>query len=314
MHWWWFFWKVSCLVGTTRNEAWKLPWPSWVLEVELCSVCSRTSDLSNKLWTIHGIEPTFLSAAHQSFPHRVTALSFSKPFSHQSWGNPTLQSPTLTCLCTLLTFACAVLKLLVNCCISFTLSSSIIFFVKSSRLPSHWEIGVGTVKCSAFHVWGGWASLSQPGLDLALLILTSAFLPFQGETDPIRNDETQQFPLIPAHTRDWKFTFSLSSHSFLYLHSSLYFLPCFITIYLYPNQRFLLIQVWVVYKQEFHFSVSAAKYLFKKCSLNICDDYFKVRICLPMQKTYEILVWSMSQEDPLEKEMATHSGSLFFFF
>ena len=46
---------------------------------------------------------------------------------------------------------------------------------------------------------------------------------------------------------------------------------------------------------------------------NICDDYFKVRICLPMQEIYEILVWSMSQEDPLEKEMATHSGSLFFF-
>ena len=169
---------------------------------------------------------------------------------------------------------------------------------------------MGTVKCSAFHVWGGWASLSQPGLDLVLPILTSAFLPFQGETDPSGSDETQQFPLIPAHTRDWKFTFSLSSHSFLYLHSSLYFLPCFITIYLYPIQRFLLIQVWVVYKQEFHFSVSAPKYLFKKCSLNICDDYFKVRICLPMQEIYEILVWSMSQEDPLEKEMATHSSIL----
>lgn len=134
---WWFFWKVSCLVGTTRNEAGKLPWASWVLEVELYSVCSGTSDLSDKLWTIHGVEPTFLSAAPQPFPHWVIALSFSKPFSHQSWGNPTLQSPTLTCLCTLFTFACAVLHLPVNRCISFTWSSSIIFFVKSSCLLSH---------------------------------------------------------------------------------------------------------------------------------------------------------------------------------
>lgn len=97
---WWFFWKVSCLVGTTRNEAGKLPWASWVLEVELCSVCSGTSDLSDQLWTIHGVEPTFLSAVPQPFPHWVIALSFPKPFSHQSWGSPTLQSPTLTCLCT----------------------------------------------------------------------------------------------------------------------------------------------------------------------------------------------------------------------
>ena len=191
---WWFFWKVSYLVGTTTNEAWKLPWASWVLEVELCSVCSGASDLSDKLWTIHGIEPKFLSAAHRPFAHRVIALPFSKPFSHQSWGNPTLQSPTLMGLCTPLTFACADLKLLVSCCISFTLSSSVIFFVKSSHLPSHYRDGVGTVKCSAFPVWGGWASLSQPGLDLALTILTSAFLPFQWETNPSGSNETQQDP------------------------------------------------------------------------------------------------------------------------
>ena len=30
------------------------------------------------------------------------------------------------------------------------------------------------------------------------------------------------------------------------------------------------------------------------------------RICLPMQKTQEIQVWSLDQEDLLEKQMATH--------
>ena len=29
-----------------------------------------------------------------------------------------------------------------------------------------------------------------------------------------------------------------------------------------------------------------------------------------MQETYEMRVWSLGQEDPLEKEMATHSGIL----
>ena len=33
--------------------------------------------------------------------------------------------------------------------------------------------------------------------------------------------------------------------------------------------------------------------------------------CLPMQETG---VWSLSQEDPLEEEMSTHSCILFFFF
>ena len=33
------------------------------------------------------------------------------------------------------------------------------------------------------------------------------------------------------------------------------------------------------------------------------------KICLPMQETQETQVWSLGQEDPLEKEMATHSSS-----
>ena len=32
-----------------------------------------------------------------------------------------------------------------------------------------------------------------------------------------------------------------------------------------------------------------------------------VKICLPKQETW---VWSLGQEDPLEKEMATHSSIL----
>ena len=35
-----------------------------------------------------------------------------------------------------------------------------------------------------------------------------------------------------------------------------------------------------------------------------------VRTCLPMQETQEIWVWSLGQEDSLEKETATPSGSL----
>ena len=34
------------------------------------------------------------------------------------------------------------------------------------------------------------------------------------------------------------------------------------------------------------------------------------RICLPAQEIQEIWVPSLSQEDPLEEEMATHSGIL----
>ena len=34
------------------------------------------------------------------------------------------------------------------------------------------------------------------------------------------------------------------------------------------------------------------------------------RICLPMQETWEMQVWSLGQKDPLEKEMATHSSIL----
>ena len=34
------------------------------------------------------------------------------------------------------------------------------------------------------------------------------------------------------------------------------------------------------------------------------------RICLPMQKTQEMQVLSLGWEEPLEKEMATHSNSL----
>ena len=34
------------------------------------------------------------------------------------------------------------------------------------------------------------------------------------------------------------------------------------------------------------------------------------RICLPMQETQETWVPSLSQEDPLEEETATHSGIL----
>ena len=34
------------------------------------------------------------------------------------------------------------------------------------------------------------------------------------------------------------------------------------------------------------------------------------RICLPMQETQETWVRSLGQEDPLEKEMATHSSIL----
>ena len=34
------------------------------------------------------------------------------------------------------------------------------------------------------------------------------------------------------------------------------------------------------------------------------------RICLSMQKMQETWVWSLGQEDPLEEEMATHSGIL----
>ena len=35
-----------------------------------------------------------------------------------------------------------------------------------------------------------------------------------------------------------------------------------------------------------------------------------VRICLPIQGTQEMLVWFLGGEDPLEKEMATHSSTL----
>ena len=34
------------------------------------------------------------------------------------------------------------------------------------------------------------------------------------------------------------------------------------------------------------------------------------RICLPVQKTQEMQVQYLGQEDPLEKEMATHSSVL----
>ena len=34
------------------------------------------------------------------------------------------------------------------------------------------------------------------------------------------------------------------------------------------------------------------------------------RICLPMQEMQEMSVWSLGQEGPLEKEMATHSSIL----
>ena len=34
------------------------------------------------------------------------------------------------------------------------------------------------------------------------------------------------------------------------------------------------------------------------------------RICLPVQELQETQVWSLGQEDPLEKEMATHSSIL----
>lgn len=93
--------------------------------------------LINHLWTIHGIKPRFLNAAHGPFHHLATALFFSKPYSHQSLGNPTLQSPTFTGLCTHLTFSCTILlSLLVNCYISFILSSCVTIFVKSSHHPS----------------------------------------------------------------------------------------------------------------------------------------------------------------------------------
>ena len=36
----------------------------------------------------------------------------------------------------------------------------------------------------------------------------------------------------------------------------------------------------------------------------------KKKICLPMQETQEMQVWSLGQEDPLEEEMATHSSIL----
>ena len=34
------------------------------------------------------------------------------------------------------------------------------------------------------------------------------------------------------------------------------------------------------------------------------------RICLPIQETQEMWVWSLGQKDPLEKEMVTHSSIL----
>ena len=34
------------------------------------------------------------------------------------------------------------------------------------------------------------------------------------------------------------------------------------------------------------------------------------RICLPMQKTQEMWVWSLGREDPLEEGIATHSSTL----
>ena len=39
-----------------------------------------------------------------------------------------------------------------------------------------------------------------------------------------------------------------------------------------------------------------------------------VKICLPIQEPQEKWVQSLGQEDPLEKEMATHSRFFFFFF
>ena len=35
----------------------------------------------------------------------------------------------------------------------------------------------------------------------------------------------------------------------------------------------------------------------------------KKKICLPMQETQEMRVQTLGQEDPLEKEMATHSST-----
>ena len=36
----------------------------------------------------------------------------------------------------------------------------------------------------------------------------------------------------------------------------------------------------------------------------------KKKACLPIQETQEMWVQSLGQEDPLEKEMATHSSTL----
>ena len=44
--------------------------------------------------------------------------------------------------------------------------------------------------------------------------------------------------------------------------------------------------------------------------LHLWSQLPELRICLPMQETQEMRVWSLGWEDPLEEEMATHSSIL----
>lgn len=151
--------------------------------------------LINHLWTIHGIKPRFLNAAHGPFHHLATALSFSKPYSHQSLGNLTLQSPTFTGLCTHLTFSfhhspftpCELLHILH---IKFMCHDFCEIFPSPQSVQGQGFCG-DTVQSNAFHIWGGWKPLSQPGLDLALIVLTSAFLLLKCKFDQSGSHETQ---------------------------------------------------------------------------------------------------------------------------
>ena len=44
--------------------------------------------------------------------------------------------------------------------------------------------------------------------------------------------------------------------------------------------------------------------------LSFATSFFQERICLPVQETQEMQVWSLGWEDPLEKEIAIHSSIL----
>lgn len=111
---------------------------------------------SNKLFMDYpGIKPKFLNAAHGAFPHLAASLSFSKLFSHQSFGNLYYShqlSPVFACV-----YFCPYH-------FPFTLHEFLLvlhtkcdFPVKFSHLFSHCRERdfVGTQFNVVFHIWKG---------------------------------------------------------------------------------------------------------------------------------------------------------------